>query len=111
MAKELPRFKYLDRRHVVSAVFYVYLDTCVFEGLSKRKANSQSWLLLDELRKDLHDRTRTRWAAVAGKDRDWFPYSAEYVCRLYAWIQSLEDDALDAWLAELGLEDPRKDAT
>lgn len=107
MAKELPRFKYLDGRHVVAAVFYVYLDNCVFEGLSKRSANSQAWTLLDELRKDLHDRVRTRWTAISGKDRDWFPYSVEYVCRLYVWIQSLDDEKLAAWLDEFGLEDIR----
>ena len=92
--------KYLSWDHIAGAVLDVFAENRAQEKLSHFSADSESWARYSEQRQDVWRRTRAAWCTRTGKDFTWFPYSEDYVARLYDRFCKLEPFELKAYQEE-----------
>lgn len=96
-----PTLDYAAPRWAAAAVLEVFREnqkTKVFSGF---KATSPQWCRNAEMRADLWKRTRFAWCRLAGKDFTWFPFSEDFVVRLYARFSRALPATRRAWRAEV----------
>ncbi len=101
MAELLKTLGYLSPGLAAGAVLRVYADNLAVSPLFGFGARAPEWPVHSELRADLFKRTRDWWCRLAKKDFTWFPYSEDYVARLYARVCRRTDAELTAWAGEL----------
>lgn len=100
--KLLPTLKYLNYVFIAAAVMEVFrYNQNTGEVIQKFDASSDAWVVHSDMRKDLFLRTREAWCRLANKDFTWFPYSEDYVARLYMRFRKRNPDQLKAWEKEL----------
>lgn len=91
---------YLDWRPFAAAVLEVYRQN-EKNGSPEYLASADVWATIDDLRQDIHDRTKQAWCRITGKDKTWFPYSVNAVSRLYFRFRKRNDAELMAFEQEI----------
>lgn len=100
--KLLPTLKYLNYAYIAAAVLEVFrYNQTTGEVIQKFDASADVWAIHSDMRKDLFTRTREAWCRLAGKDFTWFPYSEDYVAKLYMRFRKRNPAELKAWEKEL----------
>lgn len=96
-----PTLDYAAPRYAAAAVLEVFREnqkTRVFSGF---KSTSPWWCRNSEMRADLLKRTRLAWCRIVHKDFTWFPFSEDFVVRLYARVSRALPSSRRAWRAEV----------
>jgi hypothetical protein len=74
---------YLAWWHIAGAVLDVFQLNQRNEAHRQYKASADSWCMFDCLRQEIFNNTIRFWCERTGRDKVWFPYSIDGVCRLY----------------------------
>ncbi len=77
--------KHLDWRHIAAAVLDVFRENEANEkkDTAATKARADTWSICSQHRRRIHDRARCLWMRDTGLGEEWWPYSEDYVARLY----------------------------
>ena len=103
--KLMPTLKYLNYAFIAAAVMEVFrYNQKLAEPIQKFDASADVWAIHSDMRRDIWTRTREAWCKLAGKDFTWFPYSEDYVAKLYMRFRKRNPDELKAWEKELKQE-------
>lgn len=99
----LPTLKYLNYAYIAAAVLEVFrYNQKVAEPVQKFEASADVWAIHSDLRRDIYTRAKEAWCRLAKKDFTWFPYSEDYVAKLYMRFRKRNPSQLRAWEKELG---------
>lgn len=101
MATLVSTLGYLDAKYVAAAVLEVFDENVNYEPISGFAADSPWWVLNGDQRADLFKRARMAWCRLARKDFTWFPYSEDYVVRLYVRFGSAKHAVRKIWRREV----------
>lgn len=97
-----PTLKYLSDALIAAAVLEVFrFNQKVAEPIQKFEASADVWAIHSTMRADIYNRARDAWCRLARKDFTWFPYSEDYVAKLYMRFRKRNPAQLKAWEAEL----------
>lgn len=99
--KLLPTLKYLSHRLIASAVLSVFRANQKFTPIAGFTASADGWANNSVMRADVYARARTAWCKLADKDFTYFPYSEDYVAKLYMRFRKRNPEQLSAWEKEL----------
>lgn len=64
-------------------------------------ADAEEWATNSVKRRELLDRVREAWCPLAKKDFTYFPYSEDYVARLYLRVARRTPEGRKTWEAEI----------
>lgn len=93
---------YLHPAYAAAAVLEVFrYNATVAEPVQGFAADAAEWATHSAMRADLFSQAAAAWCRLAGRDFTWFPYSEDYVARLYARVAAAPADRRKAWAAEL----------
>jgi len=101
LSKLLPTLKYLEHRLIASAVMEVFRYNQKFKPIAGFTASADSWAIHSDMRADIYKRAKEAWCRLANKDFTCFPYSEDYVAKLYMRYRKRNPEQLAAWEAEL----------
>lgn len=100
--KLLDTLQYLSADNIASAVLAIAkenrLDGGVFNGFP---VAAEEWWTHSKLRRDLFERIQFAWCRVTKKDFTWFPYSEDYVIKLYMRLSRAGPKTRKRWISEL----------
>lgn len=100
--KLLPTLKYLNYAFIAAAVLEVFrYNQNVAEPIQKFDASADVWAINSEMRRDIFTRAKEAWCRLAKKDFTWFPYSEDYVAKLYMRFRKRNPAELKQWESEL----------
>lgn len=71
------------------------------DGSSTRKPSADIWVVYDELRQDVHRRSRQFWHKRSGYDPLRFPLSVDATAQLYFRIRKRRRDEIESFEREL----------
>jgi hypothetical protein len=101
----LPTLDYANPRYGLAAVIAAHAENengQVFDGFAP---DSDAWLNHSDMRADLFRRTRMAWCRITGRDFTRFPFSEDFVVRLYGRVMLASAARRKAWRLEVT---PRK---
>lgn len=100
------RFRGLDWRLILGSVIQMFRQNQRMYLLVARPAKSQDWLILEKCRKEIFLCVRAEWAVRSGLHEEKFPYSEEYVVRLYALVKDSDGKLVAEWEKECATRKP-----
>lgn len=81
--------QYLDWRHIARALFAILAENKKWAKISGMPPDDDDWHWAPEFRADLLCRAKNHWCHATGRSRGFFPYSEDFVARLYARLSKL----------------------
>lgn len=75
----------------------VYQENEKLKPFAGFAANASDWVTIDSMRRDIWERTRGAWCRKLNRPFSTFPYSIDYVARLYQILRTSSDAARTDW--------------
>ena len=98
MKRKPPSLSYLEDRFILLAIVRVLLYNHQYAApIQKFPVTSSAWTTHSDMRKDIHGRAVATWCEETGKDFTWFPYSVDFIARLYGKFKRTPLARLKRW--------------
>lgn len=97
----LDTLSYLAPHFAASAVLRVFQENAKYKPIAGFSAEHDAWTTQSDLREDLFKRAKLQWCQLTKKDFTYFPYSIDYVAKLYSRLCQQEPQTVKRWSAEL----------